>query len=118
MANAGKKEISYADLQALENSQSLFLVDVRSKEEVDQGSIPGSIHIPVDTVEDALALDPAEFMSKYGVTKPPLDAPEMVFYCQIGKRGGMATDKAHTLGYQKARNYSGGYREWSEKGGK
>lgn len=41
------KEISYSDLKALmEGSQSLLVVDVRSKEEVDKGHITGSIHIP------------------------------------------------------------------------
>ncbi|XP_056147250.1 thiosulfate:glutathione sulfurtransferase [Lampris incognitus] len=113
------KEISYADLKALlGKSQSLLVVDVRSKEEVDRGHITGSIHIPVDTVESALALDPEEFKTKYGVTKPPLDAPELVFHCQMGRRGGVATDKAHDLGFLKARNYAGGFKEWSEKEGR
>lgn len=41
------KEISYEDLKALlGKSQNLFLVDVRSKEEVDKGHIQGSVHIP------------------------------------------------------------------------
>ncbi|KAM4621530.1 thiosulfate:glutathione sulfurtransferase [Polymixia lowei] len=119
MANTDNKDISYADLKALlGKSQSLLLVDVRSKEEVDKGCIPGSIHIPVDTVESALALEPVEFKAKYGVTKPPLDAPELVFHCQMGKRGGLATGKARELGFQNARNYAGGYKEWSEKEGK
>lgn len=40
-------EISYEDLKALlGKSQNLLLVDVRSKEEVDKGRIPGSVHIP------------------------------------------------------------------------
>jgi len=30
----------------MEKSQSLFIVDVRNKEEVDRGCIPGSIHVP------------------------------------------------------------------------
>lgn len=41
------KEISYTNLKALiEKSKELLLVDVRSKDEVDRGRIPGSIHIP------------------------------------------------------------------------
>ncbi|CAK6971978.1 thiosulfate:glutathione sulfurtransferase [Scomber scombrus] len=113
------KEISYEDLKALlGKSQDLFLVDVRSKEEVDKGHIQGSVHIPVDTVEAAFAMTPEEFKAKYGVTKPLLDAPELVFHCQMGKRGGAATAKAHEIGYVSARNYTGGYKEWSEKGGK
>ncbi|XP_008324904.1 thiosulfate:glutathione sulfurtransferase isoform X2 [Cynoglossus semilaevis] len=119
MANAGNKEISYKDLKALlEKSKNLVLVDVRSQEEVAKGSIPGFIHIPVATVQDAFKMQPEEFKAKYGVTKPSLDAPELVFFCQMGKRGGMATGKAHDLGYMNARNYSGGYQEWSEKEGK
>ncbi|KAG8003994.1 Thiosulfate sulfurtransferase/rhodanese-like domain-containing protein 1, partial [Nibea albiflora] len=78
------KEISYEDLKALVGkSQNLFLVDVRTKEEVDKGRIPGSVHIPVDTVEAAFKMEPEDFKAKYGVTKPPLDAPELVFHCQV-----------------------------------
>ncbi|XP_061582294.1 thiosulfate:glutathione sulfurtransferase-like [Cololabis saira] len=118
MANPVTKEISYEDLKALlGKSQNLFLVDVRTKEEVDKGHIPGSIHIPVDTVETALAMNPEEFKAKYGVTKPVLDAPDVVFHCQMGRRGGVATNKALQLGYVNACNYSGGFKEWSEKGG-
>lgn len=40
-------EISYEELKALvEKSSNLFLVDVRSKEELEKGVIPGSVHIP------------------------------------------------------------------------
>uniref|UniRef100_A0A3Q3JGF2 Rhodanese domain-containing protein n=1 Tax=Monopterus albus TaxID=43700 RepID=A0A3Q3JGF2_MONAL len=113
------KQISYEDLKALVGkSQNLFLVDVRTKEEVANGRIPGSVHIPVDTVGTALEMNPEEFLAKYGVTKPPLDAPELVFYCRIGRRSEMATNKAHSLGYVNARNYTGGYTQWSQKEGK
>lgn len=56
---------------------------------------------PVNTVEGALKMNPDEFKVRYGVTKPLLDAPELVFHCQIGKRGAMDTTKAHQLGYVK-----------------
>ncbi|KAF3693964.1 Thiosulfate:glutathione sulfurtransferase [Channa argus] len=96
------KIISYAELKALVGkSKDLVLVDVRTKEEVDKGRIPGSVNIPLDTVEAALLLKPEEFQAKYGVAKPALDAPEVVFYCQPGRRGAMATDKARKLGYVK-----------------
>ncbi|XP_029297639.1 thiosulfate:glutathione sulfurtransferase [Cottoperca gobio] len=119
MASSVTKDISYEDLKALlGESQNLLLVDVRTKKEVDIGRIQGSVHIPVDTVEAALAMAPAEFEAKYGVTKPPSNAPDLVFHCQMGKRGEIATGKAYELGYVNARNYSGGYKEWSEKEGK
>ncbi|KAJ8337947.1 hypothetical protein SKAU_G00369130 [Synaphobranchus kaupii] len=110
--------ITYGALKALLEKSSLLLIDVRSKEEVEKGAIPGSIHIPVDTVESELKLDPAAFQAKFGVRKPALDAPDLVFHCQMGRRGGIATDTAQSLGFQNARNYAGGYKEWSEKEGK
>ncbi|XP_070819039.1 thiosulfate:glutathione sulfurtransferase [Chaetodon trifascialis] len=119
MASSVIKEISYEDLKALVGkSQNLVLVDVRSKEELEKGRIPGSVHIPIDTVEAALSMEPEAFKAKYGVTKPTVDAPELVFHCHMGKRGGMATSKAYELGYVNARNYAGAYKEWSEKEGK
>ncbi|ROJ29368.1 Teneurin-2, partial [Anabarilius grahami] len=112
------KDISYSDLKSLLEKGSVFLVDVRSKAEVDNGRIPGSIHIPVENVESEMSLDAADFQSKFGVSKPSLDCSELVFHCQMGKRGAAATEKARSLGFKNARNYAGGYKEWSEKGGK
>ncbi|CAJ1058490.1 thiosulfate:glutathione sulfurtransferase [Xyrichtys novacula] len=119
MACTGNSEISHEDLKALlEKNKNLLLVDVRTKEEVDKGRIPGSIHIHVDSVEAAFSMEPEEFKAKYGVTKPSLDVPELVFHCQMGMRGGRATSKAQELGYVNAQNYKGGYAEWSSKEGK
>ncbi|XP_073343137.1 thiosulfate:glutathione sulfurtransferase [Pagrus major] len=119
MASSVTKEISYEELKALVGkSQNLLLVDVRTKDEVDKGRISGSVNIPVDSVEAAFAMEPEAFKAKYGVTKPPLDAPELVFHCQMGKRGGTATNTACKLGYVNARNYAGAYKEWCEKEGK
>lgn len=48
------KEISYEDLKALvEKSQNLFLVDVRNKEELVKGCIPGSVNIPSELLLNA-----------------------------------------------------------------
>ncbi|XP_029965830.1 thiosulfate:glutathione sulfurtransferase [Salarias fasciatus] len=114
MAQTETKEIFYDELKELVGkSQNLFLVDVRSKEEYDKGYIPGSVHIPVDTVEAALSLNPEEFKAKYGVTKP-----QVVFHCQMGRRGGIATNKATEMGYKNARNFIGGYKKWAENQGK
>lgn len=55
----------------------------------------------VDTVEVAFSLEPEEFKAKYGVSKPQLDAPELVFHCNMGGRGGRATETAHKLGFIK-----------------
>ncbi|GAA6096529.1 thiosulfate:glutathione sulfurtransferase [Tachysurus ichikawai] len=113
------KEISHSDLKALKaGSKDLVLVDVRSKDEVDRGCIPGSIHIPVQDVEREFSLDEHTFQDKFGVLKPQLDSCDLVFHCQMGRRGEVATEKARSLGFINAKNYAGGYKEWSEKEGK
>lgn len=48
-----------------------------------------------------MSLDSTEFQSKFGVAKPSLDSSELVFHCQMGKRGAVATDKARSLGFNK-----------------
>ncbi|KAK3564552.1 hypothetical protein QTP86_022794 [Hemibagrus guttatus] len=111
MANADK-EISYCDLKGLkEKNKDLLIVDVRSKDEVDRGHIPGSIHIPVEDVEKEFSLDTQNFQEKFGVPKPQLDSRDLVFHCQMGRRGEVATEKARKLGFINARNYTGGYKE-------
>lgn len=55
----------------------------------------------VDTVEAAFSMEPEEFKAKYGKPKPPMHSQELVFHCYMGKRGGMATEKAQNLGYVK-----------------
>ncbi|KAM8848253.1 thiosulfate:glutathione sulfurtransferase [Synchiropus picturatus] len=118
MASKGNREISYEDLKADLGKRDLLLVDVRSEKEVNNGRIPGSIHIPVDTVDAAFQLSNEEFLAKYGVNKPPLDTRNLVFHCQMGKRGAAATSMAIAQGYKNACNYAGGYQEWSTKEGK
>lgn len=116
MASSVTKDISFEDLKALlGKSENLLLVDVRTKEEVDKGYIQGSVHIPLDTVDAAFSMAPDKFKAKYKVTKPLCDAPELVFHCMMGMRGKTATNKAYELGYVNARNYTGGYKEWSVK---
>ncbi|XP_065276413.1 thiosulfate:glutathione sulfurtransferase isoform X2 [Emys orbicularis] len=78
---------------------------------------PGSMD-RVTEVEEALKMDPETFKMKYGVDKPRMDDKNLIFHCQMGRRGAQATEIAMTLGYAKARNYAGGYKEWSEKEGK
>lgn len=113
------KTISYEEIKALlEKSQNFLIVDVRKEEELEKGRIPGSVNIPIDTVETALSMEPEMFKAKYGVNKPSLDSQELVFHCFMGKRGQAATETANKLGYVNARNYAGAYKEWSEREGK
>ena len=74
------------------------LLDVRTKGEYQQGSIPDSINIPLDTLRQRLnELDKVK---------------EQMVYCQVGLRGHLATRILLQNGF-KARNLSGGYATWT-----
>ncbi|XP_044846788.1 junctional adhesion molecule A-like isoform X1 [Mauremys mutica] len=112
-----KNVISYKDMKVLVDSGNARIIDVRLPEEVANGRIANSVNIPVAEVEEALKMDPETFKMKYGIDKPRMDDENLIFYCQRGRRAAEATKIAIALGYTKARNYAGSYKEWSEKEG-
>ncbi|XP_070639450.1 thiosulfate:glutathione sulfurtransferase isoform X3 [Bos indicus] len=70
----------------------------------------------VSELESALQMEPAAFKALYSAEKPKLEE-NLIFFCQMGKRGLQATQLAQRLGYKEARNYEGAYREWLQKEG-
>ena len=52
-------------------------------------------------LDEALSLSKDEFQSKYGVHKPEGDGSDLVFHCFMGRRGGMAVQKAEKVGLGK-----------------
>ncbi|XP_065803483.1 thiosulfate:glutathione sulfurtransferase isoform X2 [Muntiacus reevesi] len=70
----------------------------------------------VSELESALQMEPAAFKGLYSAEKPKLE-DNLIFFCQMGKRGLQATQLAQSLGYKGARNYEGAYREWLQKEG-
>ncbi|KAM4860840.1 thiosulfate:glutathione sulfurtransferase [Thomomys bottae] len=110
----GVPTVSLAELRSLLALGRARLIDVRSREEAAAGTIPGALNIPVSELETALKMDPATFQSLYSEEKPKLEDENLVFFCQMGKRGFQATQLARDLGYTGARNYAGAYKEWLE----
>nr|XP_019568561.1 PREDICTED: thiosulfate sulfurtransferase/rhodanese-like domain-containing protein 1 isoform X1 [Rhinolophus sinicus] len=105
------------ELRSLLAAGRARLVDVRSREEAAAGTIPGALNIPASELESALQMEPTAFQALYSAEKPKLEDDNLIFFCQIGKRGLQATQLAQRLGYRGARNYAGAYREWFQKGG-
>lgn len=96
--HAGQKLIAWDALQTQDRSL-LQLIDVRTREEFELGSIPGARHIDLDTLREHLTtLDPAQ--------------PTIVF-CQVGLRGYLASRILLQAGFLDVRNLSGGYKTWS-----
>ncbi|XP_036891142.1 nectin-4 isoform X5 [Sturnira hondurensis] len=116
-AMAAVPTVSLPELRSLLAAGRARLIDVRSREEAAAGTIPGALNIPVSELEGALQMDAAAFQALYSVEKPKLEDENLIFFCQMGRRGLQATQLAQGLGYRGARNYMGAYREWFQKGG-
>lgn len=76
-----------------------LLVDVRTPDEYNLGTIPGAINIPVDELRKRLNELPKE--------------KEIVLFCAVGLRGYIAWRILSQNGYTQIRNLSGGYKTWS-----
>ena len=73
------------------------ILDVRTTPEVQQGTIPGSVHIPVDELRKRLGELPKD--------------KEMLVFCQVGLRGYLACRILSQNGVA-CRNLSGGYKTY------
>ena len=78
-------------------SEGYTILDVRSVGEVDQGTLPGAINLPIDEIREHYEEVPK---GKILVT------------CQVGQRGHAATRLLRELGHE-AVNLDGGYVTWS-----
>lgn len=72
-----------------------LLIDVRSKEEFDEGHIDGALNIPWDKT-DALKFAIGEDKQR-----------QVVFYCRSGNRAGKAKAELETMGYTQIFNATG-----------
>jgi rhodanese-related sulfurtransferase len=77
------------------------LVDVRTDEEREAARVPGSRHVPIESL--------AAEAPSFDASKP------VVFYCRSGDRSGAAADAFIASG-REAYNLSGGIVAWAEKG--
>ena len=96
--NGSHELLDWRALQALDTT-TMQLIDVRTAEEFELGTIGGARHIDVNTLREHLAdLDPAR--------------PTVVF-CQIGLRGYLAYRILKQAGFADVRNLSGGYKTYA-----
>lgn len=92
------KVISWDELQARDPG-SVQLIDVRTAEEFELGSIPGARHIDLNELRERLD----------EVTR---DKP-VVLFCQVGLRGYLAWRILQQAGFSEIFNLSGGYKTWA-----
>ncbi len=82
--------------------EDVQIVDVRGVSEYNAGHIRGAENIFVGTLQDNL--------DKLDKNRP------IVIHCQAGDRSAVAYSLLRRNGFDKLKNYSGGYKEWSESG--
>ncbi|XP_050461216.1 rhodanese domain-containing protein CG4456-like isoform X1 [Cataglyphis hispanica] len=108
--------VNYEQLLEAQKDNSILIVDVREPVEIKEtGKLPGSIHIPMNDVQNIfLNLSEEEFEKRYGKQKPGKDT-KIIFSCRSGKRSKTVQEMIQKLGYTKVYNYTGGWQEWESK---
>jgi molybdopterin/thiamine biosynthesis adenylyltransferase/rhodanese-related sulfurtransferase len=95
-------EISSVEAAGL--SDPPLFVDVRERNEWDEGHIPGAVHLPRNNLE-----------SRVEGAVPDHDR-SLVVYCAVGSRSAFAAKTLSELGYTDVRNLAGGYTDWKRNG--
>jgi molybdopterin/thiamine biosynthesis adenylyltransferase/rhodanese-related sulfurtransferase len=80
------------------------VLDVREKQETDQGMLPGAKHVPRGFLE-----------LRIEETVPDRDT-DVVLYCAGGTRSLLAARTLRDMGYTHVRSMSGGYGAWKDAG--
>src|SRR5713101_974894 len=99
------KEVTPSDVKSKIGKRETFvLIDVREKEEVEQGHLPGAVHIPRGFLE-----------LRIENLIPDRKAP-IVAYCAGGNRSLLAAESLQRLGYENVVSMSGGFGQWRSEG--
>ena len=102
-----KREIDEIDAQRaherLADGGELFL-DVRERDEWEEGHIPGAVHIPRGHLE-----------SRVESALPERSQP-VVVYCASGNRSAFAAKTLEELGYENVSSLAGGFTDWKRNG--
>ena len=100
-------QISVVKLDSIISDKSYKIIDVRSPEGIDsQGSIPGAINIPFDSVESAFDPQHEDYNSMFN------DKEAFLFCCTGGVMSYMAAIKAQEKGIKNVCNLEGGHSAW------
>src|SRR5436305_5953428 len=104
--NAKKQvtEISPAEAAAKSDTGEAVIIDVRDKDEWDEGHIANAIHLSRGTIE----LDIEE-----KVTDPNA---VIICHCGGGGRSALAAASLQKMGYKNVRSMAGGLKAWKQAG--
>src|SRR6202011_5597527 len=90
--------------QVAGDRHSRTLIDVRERNEFEEGHIPGALHLSKGFIEVQVE-----------DRVPAKDTP-ITLYCAGGVRSLLAARALHELGYSDVRSMSGGFGAWKQAG--
>ncbi len=99
-----KSEISEIDARDLQERNGAVLVDVRERDEWEEGHIPGAVHIPRGFLESRIE------------NAVPNRSSRVVLYCASGARSAFGAKALTDLGYDDVSSLSGGFTDWKRNG--
>ena len=97
-------EISPTEAAARARSGEAVIVDVREKDEWEQGHIPGAMHLSRGVLE----LEIEE--------KVPDPNAVIILHCGGGGRSSLAAESLQKMGYTNVRSMAGGFKAWKAAG--
>jgi hydroxyacylglutathione hydrolase len=92
--------VTVAELDGLLAEDAVILLDIRNAGEIDQGRIPGSVHIPL-----------AQLRARFDLL--PTDRP-IVVHCAGGWRSSVAASLLRAHGFENVSDLDGGYNAWRD----
>ncbi len=99
-SRSSEKSIDLQKLEYIErNNKEVFLIDVRSTQEYEEGHLRGAISIPSYEIEDKI--------EKVVSDKKSI----VILYCQTGRRSKKSVDILEKMGYTNVYNIEGGITE-------
>jgi rhodanese-related sulfurtransferase len=106
-SKAKVKETNVAEVKKrLDAGEKFNLIDVREDNEWAKGHIPGAKHLSKGIIERDIE------------TQVPDKNAEIVLYCGGGFRSALSADALQQMGYKNVISMDGGWRGWTEAGGK
>jgi thiosulfate/3-mercaptopyruvate sulfurtransferase len=101
-------------VQANNPSDDVVILDVRTTEEVNEGIIPGAIHINyIDNNQDNGEFYPPNYIQRYYSDHDIIPAQTVMMYCQTSIRAAQSFLALHNAGYRDLKLYDGAWIEWS-----
>ena len=98
------EEVDAATASALLTEGDAVAVDVRERDEWDEGHLPGAVHVPRGHLE-----------ARIERAAPDRERP-VVLYCAGGNRSAFAAKTLDDLGYERVFSLTGGFTDWKRNG--